>query len=196
MNNTILKSLGITTILAFLAIGVWRAEILYRIGWAGLSWLYYYLISPWIICFLVILAVLMPFHSYQKDKVERKNFLIAFGLLYAIGIISFHVANMYLRMIFFNISIELAIISILNGVLFYFIMNKFITKKIPMFYSILVVLAVGGPIFQSSLFEYGIADGVKTGYPFFFVVFNLGVLSTFVAYYMNRKTNLTLLSEA
>ena len=184
--NKALKSLGITTLLAFLAIGIWRAEITYRTGWKGLEWVYNYLFSPWVITFLVVLATLTPFYI-GKENFNFNQLKKPFITLFAVGIVSYHVAYPQFFALGFGIgAYVLALIAILNGILFYFIMNRNVAK-VPIVYGFLVILAVAIPLFQASLFGGSEVDDVKEGFPFFFVVLNLGVLSTFVAYYINRK---------
>ena len=92
MNNNVLKSLGITTILAFLAVGIWRAEMTYIVGWKGLNWIYDYLFSPWAITFLVVLATLTPFYIGKEDF-SFNRLIKPFALLFTLGIVSYHIAK-------------------------------------------------------------------------------------------------------
>ena len=186
MNNPILKSLVITTILAFLALVIWRAEIIYRVGWASLDWIYkYYLISPTVITFLVVLATLAPFYI-EKKEINFNHLIKPFVALSIIGIVSYYVARIPMfSLLFGNNPYILISIALLNGGLFYFIINKTVAN-VPILYGFLVILAVVAPLFQSLLFNGSPVDSIKEGYPFFFIVFNLGVLSTFAAYYLNK----------
>ncbi len=183
-NIHFLKSSVFSLVLALTAYGIWSFEIHQIIGWQSVKWLYRPLISPWLIALIAAIAAISPFLIYKKVQINSKTILAAV-ILFGVGILSYYFAEMGFKMWFGGLYILVSVVA-LSGLVFY-LTTHFLIKKIKAIYILGVWAAIIGSYFFSIALSPNWVDAIKLGYPFFFIVLNVGVVSTFVAQWATVK---------
>jgi hypothetical protein len=76
-------------------------------------------------------------------------------------------------------------LAIVVGILFYVLVN--FLHRISLLYILGVWLAIVGTFFFSVQLHSSFVEAVKLGYPFFFIVLNMGLMATLTAYFVKQK---------
>ena len=185
-NQQMAKSLALTLLLAVSAFAIWTYEIRYIVGWESTKWVYVNLFSPFIIALLTAFSAIAPFYILKKERLNSPAILGTI-ILFSIGIGSYFFTKTVLMDLFRGSHLlEVSGILLANGAVFYLVISKLI-RKIHPFYAISIVLAIIASTVFSTFAHYNFVEGIKIGYPFFFIVFNIGLVSTLTARFSKQK---------
>lgn len=181
--NSFLANFSLSLGLAIIAFLAWRFEMTFIVGWQGLDWVYSFLYSPSLITILVTLATLLPFYIARKRVIDTKIAIPIF-LLFVTGILSYYIASIVLRLGPWAPQIlYLSIVVLVNAIIFYFTLVYFV-QKVSILYILGVIVAI---IAVAPLSDFLDLDIVKAGVPFFWIVFNMGIVSTLAAKFAQEK---------
>lgn len=196
-----IRVLVFIVIMALQANAIWLYEIAVVMGWHSLSWLYRPLYSPLIISLFPAVAYLVGMSVLSlpvQNKARRAGFA---ALLYLVNILFYFVGKQYCYMSFgrfgwwwlslpFGVLIGL-VIFLLLGASYYLVTKQFFAigdRKV-----ILIISAVCFMVVPASLVTFilipglggpgSFVDGVKMGYPVFWITLLLGICGTLTRRY-------------
>lgn len=179
--------------LAFLANGLWLAEVIWMTGWEGLGWLWQAQYSAYAGVGLAILAYLLPFILIGKARGPRL-WISAIELFFS-SVVAFLIARnilygLYGGMAVLTISPHLlylmlaALLALVAGSFYLTTQRRLARPGISYYFWLFAALGAPGAL---SLFTVKIfpgfgssstfADAVKMGYPLFWTVLCLGAVS-------------------
>jgi len=184
----ILKSLGIISILAIIAFSAWYYEIHQVVKWGSLKWIRTTLYSPWLVAVCTALAVVVPFVVFKKININNRTIIVTI-LLFILSIASYHIGEVGFKSWMSGLVI-IVLLVVICGLVFFMVIH-FLLHKISWFYVLGVWLAILGCFFMSTQLDSNWIDAIKLGYPFFFIVLNMGVVSTIAAYFATTKESET-----
>ncbi len=192
--NTIL----IVIALALMCWAAWIIEIKWIVGWTGLQWLLTDLYSPYLICFLVALAYILPF-LLKYGRVDSK-LILTFLTFFVINLTAYLLSEVVFKTLYTpnpvalskgeSISIRFLHLAIfvLYALGYYFITDKLIMKiarqSIAVFMLCVVsmfVLGIGTNfVFRGFGSSYGFIDAIKMGYPQFWICLLMGLAGIYI----------------
>jgi hypothetical protein len=200
---SIVFDLAAIIILAAFAHSAWLGEIVYRLGWGGLEWLSRSHFSIFFIILFVVAAYLLPLRNESGKK--RAELLLPGIFLYTISLIAFHLAKILLFTIYsrmfpvygYKLVVALLLIAPTAAAGFHYVTDRYImpVRNIQFFLLILAMLAAV-PLSRWSVQAFAglnlsdgksFVDAVKMGYPFFWIVFTMGLASILTGRFYRRE---------
>ena len=187
----------IILLFAIMANVIWLVEIVQGIGWAGTSWIRHEHWSIFIINLLTVLSYELPF--FIKGSPRRP--WTALLLLYFSSLIFFYISKGILvslaglsffflpRQTFLIFVLLLFAIPITAAFSIHRLSNQLLipTQRKAIFVLLIAMIA---PIFLGMLtvnifpgygYQKGLADAVKMGYPFFWVIVSMGIAGMLIS---------------
>lgn len=204
MKQYLLISFIFTLLLALTANLVWLYEITEVFGWNSLNWLKQQAKSIYLINLFVILAYLFPFLWKRRNSLYHIS--IAIIVLYFGSMIAFFVAKellflYYSRVIAMKISwliVSFVFICLMMSLIYHIVTYHFI-QKVKFIQTLLLLFAMLLVFLQSNISiqlwigfgnARGFVDSVKMGYPYFWIIINLGIAGYLSSTLLEKNTEI------
>jgi hypothetical protein len=196
--KSIKSTILIVIALALTCWAAWIIEVKWIVGWTGLQWLLTDLYSPYLICFLVALAYILPF-LLKYGRIDSK-LTLTFLTFFVINLTAYLLSEVVFKTLYtpspislskveaFSIRFLHLAIFVLYALLYYFVTDKLIMKiarqAIAVFMlcvALMFVLGMGtNYLFRGFGSSYGFIDAIKMGYPQFWICLLMGLASIYI----------------